>query len=90
MPRYYFRLTNGNQDLNNHKGIDLAGIAAPRADAIALARDLKNDEKMPGWNWTGSKNSQSKMPSLASILDTAWVAALFRSLCLHRRRRGGC
>ena len=28
MPRYYFRLTEGKQVLNNHKGIDLPGDAA--------------------------------------------------------------
>lgn len=53
MPRYFFRLTKGDQSLNNHKGIELAGNAAARTDAIALARDLKNEKKMPGWNWTG-------------------------------------
>ncbi len=53
MPRYYFHLTNGKQVLNNHKGIDLAGNAAARTDAIALAGDLKSGAAMPGWNWTG-------------------------------------
>jgi len=42
MPRYYFHLSNGEQVLNNHKGIDLAGNAAAREDAMALARDLKH------------------------------------------------
>jgi uncharacterized protein DUF6894 len=53
MPRYYFHLTDGNQVLNNHKGIDLSGNAAARADAVALARDLKHGTVMSGWNWTG-------------------------------------
>src|SRR5664279_1658761 len=53
MPRYYFQLTDGKQVLNNHKGIDLSGNAAARADAVALARDLKHGAAMPGWNWTG-------------------------------------
>ncbi len=52
MPRYYLHLTDGNQVLNNHKGIDLSGNAAARADAVTLARDLKNGVVMPGWNWT--------------------------------------
>ena len=53
MPRYYFHLTNGNEVLNNHKGIDLPGHAAARTDALALARDLKHGAAMPGWDWTG-------------------------------------
>ena len=53
MPRYYFHLTDGNQVLNNHKGIDLSGNAAARADAVALAHDLKNASVMSSWNWTG-------------------------------------
>ena len=53
MPHYYFHLTDGKQVLNNHKGIDLAGNAAARDDALALARDLKLGAVMPGWNWTG-------------------------------------
>jgi hypothetical protein len=53
MPRYYFHLTNGKQVLNNHKGIDLAGNAAARDDALVLARDLKHGGLMPGWNWAG-------------------------------------
>ena len=53
MSRYYFHLTDGKQVLNNHKGIDLSGNAAARADAVALARDLKHGAAMPGWNWTG-------------------------------------
>lgn len=53
MPRYYFRLTDGKQVLNNHEGIDLPGNAAARTDAVALARDLKHGKVMPNWNWTG-------------------------------------
>ena len=53
MPRYYFHLTDGNTVLNNHEGISLAGNAAARADAVALARDLKHGTAMPGWNWDG-------------------------------------
>jgi hypothetical protein len=53
MPRYYFHLTDGKQVLNNHKGIDLAGNAAARDDAIALARGLKAGNAMPGFDWAG-------------------------------------
>ena len=52
MPRYYFQLTDGKQVLNNHQGVDLAGNAAARDDAVVLARDLKHGNAMPGWNWT--------------------------------------
>jgi Domain of unknown function (DUF6894) len=53
MPRYFFHLTDGKNVLNNHKGIDLAGNAAARADAVALADALRRGEKMPGWSWNG-------------------------------------
>jgi Domain of unknown function (DUF6894) len=53
MPRYYFHLTDGNQGLNNHEGIDLSGNAAARDEAMTLARDLKHGAVMRGWNWTG-------------------------------------
>jgi hypothetical protein len=53
MPRYYFRLTNGKQLLDNHSGIDLPGDAAAHADALNLARDLNHGAAMPGWDWTG-------------------------------------
>jgi hypothetical protein len=53
MPLYFFRLTNGTQVLDNHHGIDLAGDAAARTDAVALARDLYHRAVMPGFDWTG-------------------------------------
>ena len=53
MPRYYFRLADGKQVLDNHRGIDLPGNAAARTDAMALARNLKSGNVMPGWDWTG-------------------------------------
>ena len=53
MPRYFFHLTDGKQVINNHKGIDLAGNAAARADAVALARNLKGGATMPGFDWAG-------------------------------------
>ncbi len=53
MSLYFFRLTNGTQVLDNHQGIDLAGDAAARTDAVALARDLQHRAVMPGFDWTG-------------------------------------
>lgn len=53
MPRFYFRLTDGNQVLNNHKGIDLPGNAAAREDAVALAGDLRRGAVLPGFDWAG-------------------------------------
>jgi hypothetical protein len=53
MPLYFFRLTNGTQVLDNHQGIDLAGDAAARTDAVALARDLQHGAALPGWDWAG-------------------------------------
>src|SRR5262249_20328962 len=46
-------LSDGRQVLNNHKGIDLSGNAAAREDALVLARDLKHEAVMPGWDWSG-------------------------------------
>ena len=53
MPRYYFHLTDGKQVLGNHRGIDLAGNAAAREDAVKLAGNLKHGAVMPGFNWAG-------------------------------------
>lgn len=53
MARYYFRLTDGKQVLNNHKGVDLSGNAAARDVASDLARDLSHGTAMPGWDWRG-------------------------------------
>ena len=72
MPRYYFRLTDGNQILNNHKGVDLAGDAAALEDALALARDLNLDRSCrAGIGLAGSSRSSirkakrlTKSPSL--------------------------
>lgn len=53
MARYYFHLTDGQQTLSNHSGVDLPGDAAARENATQLARDLKNGAAMPDWNWAG-------------------------------------
>ncbi|HEY5378812.1 MAG TPA: hypothetical protein VIJ78_04660 [Pseudolabrys sp.] len=53
MPRYFFHLTDGKSVLNNHKGVDLAGNAAARADAVTLAQTLTHGAVMPGFNWSG-------------------------------------
>ena len=53
MPRYYFHLTDGKSVLDNHQGLELPGNAAARADAVALADDLRRGVKMPGWSWDG-------------------------------------
>ena len=53
MPRYYFRLTDGQQTLNNHQGTDLPGPAAARENAVTLAQQLRGGAVMPGFNWGG-------------------------------------
>ncbi len=53
MPRYYFHLTDGKEDLNPHKGMDLPGNAAAREEALVLARDLKDGKLIPGRKWGG-------------------------------------
>lgn len=53
MPRYHFHLTNGQEILDNPKGLDLPGNAAAREEAVVLARELKEGKAMPGRNWDG-------------------------------------
>ena len=51
MPRYFFRLTDGKQLLDNHRGLEAPGDAAASDLAVGLARDLKHGETMAGWDW---------------------------------------
>ena len=53
MPRYFFRLTDGRRILKVSQGLDLPGVAAARADALVLVRDLKRGQVMPARNWNG-------------------------------------
>ena len=53
MPRYDFHLTNGDETLENHKGLDLPGDAAAREQALIVARDLKHGKLMPDRDWAG-------------------------------------
>ncbi|MCC6888543.1 MAG: hypothetical protein IT536_08425 [Hyphomicrobiales bacterium] len=38
--RYFFRLTDGKQELNPHAGIELLGNAAAREEAVRFARGM--------------------------------------------------
>jgi hypothetical protein len=51
--RYFFRLTDGTNELNPHEGIDLLGNAAAREEALKFARDIKTQRAAPGENWDG-------------------------------------
>ena len=53
MPRYYLRITDGKEVLKNPKGVELAGNAAARDEALLLARQLKDGKVMPGRKWDG-------------------------------------
>jgi hypothetical protein len=53
MPRYFFHLTNGQEDLDPHKGMDLPGNAAAREEAELLARGLNEGKMFPGRKWDG-------------------------------------
>ena len=53
MARYFFRLTDGKQTLNNHQGLDLPGPAAALENAVTLAADLRHGAVMPGFHWDG-------------------------------------
>jgi len=51
--RYFFRLTDGTNELNPHEGIDLLGDAAPREEALKFAREIKTQKAATGKNWDG-------------------------------------
>ena len=52
--RYFFRLTDGKDELNPHQGIDLLGNAAAREEAMRFAREVKAGRALPGRrNWGG-------------------------------------
>lgn len=51
--RYYFRLSNGKDELDAHQGIDLLGNAAAREEAVRFARDIKASQTPPGRSWDG-------------------------------------
>ena len=42
--RYFFRLTDGTNELNPHEGIDLLGNAAAREEALRFAREIKSQK----------------------------------------------
>ena len=51
--RYFFRLTDGTNELNPHEGIELLGNAAARDEAVKFARDIKSQGAMPDHKWNG-------------------------------------
>ena len=53
MPRYYFHLTDGNEVLDPHRGVELAGNAAAREEALVLARDIVEGKMLTGRKWDG-------------------------------------
>jgi hypothetical protein len=53
MPRYFFQLTDGREELNPHRGTELPGPAAAREEAIVIARDLQEGKMFPGRKWDG-------------------------------------
>lgn len=56
MPRYVFHLTDGREDLNPQRGMDLAGNAAAREEALIIARDLRDGKMFPDANGTGGSS----------------------------------
>ncbi|MBV8244103.1 MAG: hypothetical protein JOZ35_20560 [Hyphomicrobiales bacterium] len=53
MPRYHFHITNGQESLDNPKGMDLPGNAAARQEAVVLASELRHGKVKPGRTWQG-------------------------------------
>ena len=52
--RYFFRLTDGTNELNPHEGIDLLGNAAAREEAVKFAHRHQDARRpTPGRSWDG-------------------------------------
>jgi hypothetical protein len=51
--RYFFRLTDGTNELNPHEGIELLGNAAARDEAVKFAHDIKSQKTLPDHKWKG-------------------------------------
>ena len=51
--RYFFRLTDGTNELNPHEGIELLGNAAARDEAMKFAHDIKSQKTLPGAQMAG-------------------------------------
>src|SRR5258708_19722450 len=50
MPRYYFHITNGQESLDNPKGMDLPGNATARQEAVGLANEPTPPKPTPRRN----------------------------------------
>lgn len=56
MPRYYFHFSDGKRTFTDAIGVELAGIAAARANAIAQVRDMRSALTERGiQDWSGWK-----------------------------------
>jgi hypothetical protein len=53
MPRYYFRLTDGEEVVKGQEGVEFPGNAAAREEALRLAQNLKESKLAPGCSWDG-------------------------------------
>ena len=62
--RYFFRLTDGTNELNPHEGIDLLGNAAAREEAFRLAREIKT-QKPDDRQGSGTAGSSASWTSTA-------------------------
>jgi hypothetical protein len=51
--RYFFRLTDGKQELNPHQGIELLGNAAAREEALRFAHDITAGRIVQQRSWEG-------------------------------------
>ena len=49
--RYFFRLTDGKNELNPHDGIELLGNAAAREEAVKFAHEIKTQKALPEHKW---------------------------------------
>jgi hypothetical protein len=51
--RYFFRLTDGKEEINPHRGLELLGNAAARDEAMRFGRDVKSGRMLPDRRWDG-------------------------------------
>jgi hypothetical protein len=53
MPRFYFRLTNGQRSTEDRDGIELFDQVAARQEALRIIDDLLREAVETGLDWNG-------------------------------------
>jgi|tagenome__1003787_1003787.scaffolds.fasta_scaffold20986923_1 hypothetical protein len=53
MPRFYFRLTDGQRSTEDHDGVELVDQDAARREATQMMRELLQEAEETGHDWQG-------------------------------------